>query len=248
MSVVAVYSLKGGVGKTSTVVNLAYLAARDGYRTLLWDLDPQGAASFYYRIKPRVKGGARRLLKGRVDQAIRGTDFDNLHLLPADFSYRTLDQALDAARKPTRRVRKLLKPLTKAYDYLFLDCPDSLSTLLDSVFFAADVLLLPVVPTTLSLRTLDQVRAYLHDRARRPPLLLPFFCMADRRKRLHRDVLAAYADGKDGFLTTAIPFASAVERMGLRRAPLPSYDRRSRAAQAFETLWTEVQAALPRKA
>ena len=243
MSIIAIYNLKGGVGKTSTIVNLAYLAAAEGYRSLLWDLDPQGSTTFYYRIKPKVKGGAKKMVQGKrdLDSAIRGTDFDNLDLLPSDFSYRKLDLALSATKQPVRHLRAMLKPLKKSYDHLFLDCPTSLSTLSESVFFAADVLLVPVIPTTLSLRTLDQIQRHVRKKAARPPRVLPFFCMVDRRKKLHKEICTAYANAKDGFLTTTIPFASAVERMGLERAPLPSYDRRSRATQAFKTLWKEVQ-------
>ena len=62
MKVLASYNIKGGVGKTSTAVNLAYLAAREGRRTLLWDLDPQGAATYLFRVRPRVKGGGRGLV------------------------------------------------------------------------------------------------------------------------------------------------------------------------------------------
>ena len=102
-------------------------------------------------------------------------------------------------------------------------------------------MLIPVIPTTLSLRTLDQIQRHLRKKAVKPPRVLPFFCMVDRRKTLHREICAAYTDGKDGFLTTTIPFASAVERMGLERAPLPSYDRRSRATKAYEALWEEVK-------
>ena len=243
MSIIAIYNLKGGVGKTSTVVNLAYLAARDGARTLLWDLDPQGSTTFYYRIKPKVKGGAKKIVRGKrdLDPSIRGTDFADLDLLPSDFSYRKLDRALDATRQPVRHLRMLLKPLKKSYNHLFLDCPTSLSTLSESVFFAADLLLIPVIPTTLSLRTLDQIQRHLKKKAARPPRVLPFFCMVDRRKKLHKEICAAYADGKDGFLCTTIPFSSAVEQMGLERAPLPSYDRRGHATKAFEALWEEVK-------
>src|SRR5947199_2640277 len=85
--VLATYNVKGGVGKTSAAVNLAYLAARDGAATLLWDLDPQGASTYLFRVKPKVKGGTRRLVKGRSDTAarIKGTDYERLDLLPADF-------------------------------------------------------------------------------------------------------------------------------------------------------------------
>ena len=65
MSVFGVYNIKGGVGKTASTVNLAWLAASEGARTLVWDLDPQGAASFYFRIKPKVKSGARGLIANK---------------------------------------------------------------------------------------------------------------------------------------------------------------------------------------
>ena len=66
MKVVATYNIKGGVGKTSTAVNLAYLAARDGLRTLLWDLDPQGSATYLFRVKPKVKGGGSGARRGQA--------------------------------------------------------------------------------------------------------------------------------------------------------------------------------------
>ena len=96
MKIYASYNIKGGVGKTTAAVNLAYLSAADGDRTLLWDLDPQGAASFLFRIKPRVKGGGQALIQGTktLDDAIKGTDFDCLDLLPADFTYRNMDLLL----------------------------------------------------------------------------------------------------------------------------------------------------------
>ena len=108
--ILATYNIKGGVGKTSAAINLSYLAARDGARTLLWDLDPQGGSTYLLRVKPKVKGGARKLVRGRSDLAalIKGTDYDNLDLLPADFSYRHLDLALDATKRPTRRLCRLL--------------------------------------------------------------------------------------------------------------------------------------------
>ena len=142
MKVLATYNIKGGVGKTATAVNLAYLAAAEGARTLVWDLDPQGAASFYFRVKPKVKGGSEALITGRraLDRAIKGTDFDNLDLIPADFSYRNMDLELGEAKKRTRRIDLLLRPLAKHYDYVFLDCPPSISLVSENVFRAADVL------------------------------------------------------------------------------------------------------------
>jgi cellulose biosynthesis protein BcsQ len=65
--VLATYNIKGGVGKTSAAVNLAYLAARDGASTLLWDLDPQGASTYLFRVRPKVRGGVRKLVRRRSD-------------------------------------------------------------------------------------------------------------------------------------------------------------------------------------
>lgn len=243
MPVTAVYNLKGGVGKTATTVNLAYLSARDGYPTLVWDLDPQAAATFYFRIRPKVKGSTRRLVRGKLklSSRIRGTDFDLLDLLPADLSYRKMDIALDRAGRADRRIKRLLKPFQRDYSQVFLDCPPGLTQVSVSVFYAADVLLVPVIPTVLSLRTLDLIESFLRKRKITHLRVLPFFSMADRRKRLHQDVLQTESEGRSHpFLRTVIPYSSAVEQMGLTRAPLLSYDRRSLAARAYADLWREL--------
>ena len=153
------------MGKTSAAVNLAALAARAGARTLLWDLDPQGGATYLFRVKPKVRGGAGKLLTRATEAAsvIKATDEPGLDLLPADFSYRHMDLALDEFKRPMRRLARVLAPLLADYEYVFLDCPPSISLVSESVFETADALLVPVIPATLSSRTLDQ----LYCRARR---------------------------------------------------------------------------------
>ncbi|MGZ4271654.1 MAG: ParA family protein [Solirubrobacteraceae bacterium] len=244
--VLATYNIKGGVGKTSAAVNLAALAARDGARTLLWDLDPQGASTYLFRVRPRVKGGARKLVRGRsdVDALIKGTDHAGLDLLPADFSYRHMDLALDDTKKPTRRLRRVLAPLGGEYDYVFLDCPPSISLVSESVFEAADVLLVPLVPATLSSRTFAQLRAVLDGAGPRGPQVLAFFSMVDGRKRLHREVMEQMSAAHPEVLETVIPAAADVERMGLHRTVLADFAPRGRAALAYEALWREVQGRL----
>jgi chromosome partitioning protein len=241
MQVIATYNIKGGVGKTATAVNLAYLAAADGYRCLLWDLDPQGAATFYFRVKAKVKGGGRRLFRGKSDlrALIRGTDFEGLDLLPADFSYRNMDLTLGQAAKPRKQLRRLLRPLTKDYDLVFLDCAPSISLASENIFAAASALLVPTIPTPLSLRTLKQLRHHLHTKGPKETLLLPFFCMADWRRSLHRQI-ATEADGEVFVLRTPIPYSSLVEQMGIRRAPLLCYARSSQPGRAYAALWSEV--------
>jgi chromosome partitioning protein len=237
-SVLATYNIKGGVGKTSAAVNLAYLASREGARTLLWDLDPQGASTYLFRIRPKVRGGGRKLVRLKSDPAglIKGTDHDGLDLLPADFSYRHMDLALERFKRPTRRLAKVLAPLRDEYDYVFLDCPPSISLVSESVFEAADALLVPVIPATLSSRTLDQLETLVNGK----PAVLAFFSMVDGRKRLHRDVMERLRGEHASVLGAAIPASAEVERMGLERTVLADFAPRGRAARAYEALWADV--------
>lgn len=241
MKIVALYSIKGGVGKTASAVNLAFLAARAGYRTLIWDLDPQGASSYYFRIQPKVKGGSKQLIEGKraLDGLIKSTDFDNLDLLPADFSFRNLDLVLDTKKKPTHQLKKLLEPLMADYDFIFLDCPPNISLLSEAVFAASDVLLSPIIPTTLSVRTLDQLQQFLTEKELKLALL-PFFSMVDKRKKVHLDIMAHLSDTYPDTLNTAIPYASDVERMGVERNPLGVYSHKSVALKAYNALWQEI--------
>jgi cellulose biosynthesis protein BcsQ len=242
MKILALYSIKGGVGKTASAVNLAYIAARNGYRTLIWDLDPQAASSYYFRIKPKIKGGSKDLIAGKrpLDGLIKGTDFDYLDLLPADFSFRNLDLQLDEKKKPTRQLKKLLEPLGVDYDFIFLDCPPNISLLSEAVFEAADVLLSPIIPTTLSLRTLEQLQNFLIEKELDKLRLIPFFSMVDRRKKMHIDIMAHLSETYPNTLTTPIPYASDIERMGLELNPLGVYSHKSPAMKAYNELWQEI--------
>ena len=243
MRIIGVYNIKGGVGKTATAVNLAYLSSLQGYRTLLWDLDPQGAASYYFRIKPRIKGGGRKMLRGRreLDELIKGTDFEKLDLLPADFSYRNMDLMLGEAKKPARQLLRLLRPLAEEFDRIFLDCPPSISLVSENIFRAADALLIPTIPTTLSIRTYQQLLDFLSGHKVNDAELMPFFSMVDRRKRLHLDIIEQMPQEHPEVLSAHIPYASDVERMGIHREPLGSFARRSVAGKAYQALWQEVE-------
>jgi chromosome partitioning protein len=244
MKVLATYNIKGGVGKTATAVNLAYLAAAEGARTLVWDLDPQGAASYYFRVKPKVKGGSEALITGSraLDRAIKGTDYDNLDLIPADFSYRNMDLELGETKKRTRRIDLLIRPLAKEYDYVFLDCPPSISLVSENVFRAANALVVPLIPTTLSIRTFDQLDAFLADNpGRKKQQVMAFFSMVDNRKKLHRELAEEVGRARAEVLATRVPSASEVERMGVRRAPLPAFAPKSRSAIAYRALWDEIK-------
>jgi cellulose biosynthesis protein BcsQ len=241
--VVALYNIKGGVGKTSAAVNLAWLAAQGGARVLLWDLDPQAAATYLLRIKPKVKGGARKLVGAKSDPAalLKGTDHELLDLLPGDFSYRNMDLALDDTRRPTKGFSRVLAPLLDDYDYVFLDCPPAISLASESVFGAADVLLVPLIPSPLSIRTYRQLRDFVAGDVASPPRILAFFSMVDGRKSLHRDVMETLRATGEDVLRSAIPAASAVERMALERRVLAQFAPRGRAGLAYGALWSELR-------
>jgi chromosome partitioning protein len=243
VKVLATYNIKGGVGKTSTAVNLAYLAAREGQRTLLWDLDPQGAATYLFRVRPRVKGGGHALVTRRrpLDAALKATDFERLDLLPADFSYRNMDLDLDDTKKRTQRLGQLLDSVADDYDIAFLDCPPSVSLVSENVLHAADTLLVPLIPATLSLRTFDQLTRFVAQSEGHHPEVVAFFSMADRRKKLHREVIDAIPRDRGRVADTVIPALSIVEQMAERRAPVAEFAPSSRAAQCYEALWAEVR-------
>jgi chromosome partitioning protein len=243
MKILASYNIKGGVGKTAAAINLAYYAAFSGARTLVWDLDPQGAATFYLRVKPKVKGGSKALLTNKkdLDSVIKASNYPRLDILPADFSYRNMDLVLDDFKKQSKVLLKLLSPLNQEYDYVFLDCPPSISLVSENVFKAADALLVPTIPTPLSLHTLEQLIGFCTSHKLTRLKILPFLSMVDRRKSLHRSIMDQPPPILHNMLKTTIPYASEVEQMGEHRAPIGVYARYSRASSAFLNLWQEIE-------
>lgn len=243
--VLATYNIKGGVGKTSAAVNLAYLAARDGHSTLLWDLDPQAASTYLFRIRPRIKGGARELvaLRSPVGELIKGTDHERLDLLPADFSYRHLDLDLDAFKRPALRLAKVLEPLRAEYEYIFLDCAPSISLVSESVFEAADALLVPVIPATLSSRTFEQLEQLTGQGADGGPgaQVLAFFSMVEVGRAMHRSIMARMRAAHVTMLGAGIPDSEDVEQMGEERDPVGAFAPASPAAMAYEALWFDIK-------
>jgi len=209
-----------------------------------------------FRVKPRVKGGGKAIISGKrpLDDAIKGTDYDHLDLIPADFTYRNMDLLLDPGDskpdgtpggKPARKISKLLSPLAAEYDAVFLDCPPSVSLVSENVLHAADVIVVPLIPTTLSVRTLEQLSDFVGEFKGHRPELLAFFSMVDRRKKLHREIiekLAAEQGNRDlDVAATAIPALSVIENMSVERAPVTVFAPSSVAAKAYRALWAELR-------
>ncbi len=245
MKTIALYSIKGGVGKTAAAVNLSYLSSLTSQPTLICDLDPQGASSYYFRITASKKYNSDQFLKGnkKIYRNIKATDFENLDLLPSDFSYRNLDIELSEEKKPQKKLKKNLEELSEEYHYLFFDCPPNLTLLSESVFAASDLILVPLIPTTLSMRTYFQLQDFFKENKLDGSKIRPFFSMVEKQKKLHRDIILEFGQ-QPGFLAQTIPCNTEVEKMGLYRAPLNAVLPNAPASKAYSNLWEELRSHL----
>ena len=182
METIAFFNLKGGVGKTTSAVNIAWHAASEGIPTLLWDLDPQGAASWLLQTRAKGKTQPKQILSGKtpLGDLVKSTGYAHLDIIPAAFSLRTFEQTLD--------------------------------------FFKQNKL--------------------------KPKRLHAFFTMVDRRRSLHRVILAHPPKMLKHRLPTPIPYAAVIERMGDYQAPLPAFDSVSPVSLAYAQLWQDIKTTL----
>ena len=242
MKVIACYSMKGGVGKTATSVNLAYWAAKSGSKTLLIDLDSQGASSFYFRVQPSSKKWAKRFFKAyeNLVKHIKASDFENLDIIPAHLSFRNFDTLLAGFNKRKNRLKRVLKGFNKEYDLVVLDCPPSISHLSESIFIASNIVLVPVIPTTLSERTFEQLMTFFKENDYPQDKIIPFFSMVQAQKSLHKATMEAMSVRYKIFLNTVIPYSSDIEKMGMHKAPVDTFAKSKQASYAYHRLWEEV--------
>ncbi|MCW3092148.1 MAG: Cobyrinic acid a,c-diamide synthase [Ferruginibacter sp.] len=242
MITVALYNLKGGVGKTASCVNFAYLAAKDGFKTLLWDIDPQGSTTFYYKIKPKDAPGIKKLVSkdANLETAIMSTNYENLEIIPADASAKSFDIMLEEMKGNKNRLKSILRQFENEYDFVFIDCPPGFSMLSENIFQASDVVLMPIIPTTLSIRTYNMVKDYFKEKELDSTKLMCFFTMADLRKNMHNEIMELLTKDKK-FFQNYIPYLSDVEKMGIHRQPIEEFSPSSYAAKCYHELWTEIK-------
>lgn len=243
MRIIAFHNLKGGVGKTAAAVNIAYLAAGHGIPTLLWDLDAQGAASWYLGETPDLVGEkAAKLVKGKtpVGRMIRPTAYDKLDLIPAHPSFRNLDLRLEKDGND-HMLKDWLKPLSEDYGLVVLDCPPSLSKLAEQVLATADQVFVPIIPSWLSMNSWEQLLHFAREKKIKTAKLHPFLSLVDRRKKVHLEMLNAPPRALKNRMRSFIPYASDVEKMGENRCPVARIRSRSPAALAYDMLWKEIR-------
>jgi chromosome partitioning protein len=246
MNVFSCYSIKGGVGKTALAVNLAFHLRMQGERVLLMDLDPQGAAAFYYRVAPAEGGPVddSEIDRDWILRSIRESDFPGLDVLPSSIEYRNIDVHLADMKKPRKQLRFAVGELASDYGAIVLDCPPNITLLAENVFRASQVILVPVIPTTLSARTLVQLGEFFHNEQLDAAKIRPFFSMVQHGKRLHRDMITELRAMYPRFFETEIPFSVDVENMGITRSPLLAFDNHRPATLAYRSLCAEIVAAV----
>ena len=236
--IISLYNIKGGVGKTSTTINLAYNASIKG-KVLIWDLDPQGASTFYMEKKVKDKNFIEKVEKKGLSNFIKNSKIKNIDIIPADLSLRFLDKVISN----DTHFRELLKKVT-GYQYIFLDSPPTLSPISQNIFKVSDVVVIPTIPTILSVRTYNQIieyfKNYLKDRT-----ILTFLSMVDKRKKMHLEISKKILKlPKRQILKTAIYNSSVVEKMGEELAPVELFAPKSESAISYQKLWQEIETKL----
>lgn len=244
MKTVAFFNVKGGVGKTSSAVNIAYLASQSDVHTVLWDLDAQSCASWYLGVDDDSPHKVIRVLKGKtpIGKLRVTTPYQNLEMVPADLSLRKVEELLVDQADSKTLLAKLAEHLSERNKLLIFDCAPTFSKLSENILTCSDLVVVPMLPSPLSLRAYSQLKEFVASKKKWKHLKLqPIFTMVDRRRKIHNDVLEHAKFIIDEEEPIVIPYASEIEKMGTHRAPIHTFSNSSKAAKAYSDCWKLLQ-------
>ncbi len=241
MLAIALYNLKGGVGKSTVCIHLAWLAAQSGFRTLLWDLDPQGTATDFLQVETDRNPACLLHTPQRLNDLLHPTPWEGLSCIPAKLKNRKLAARLKDLKSTRRGFRKVLASLKKDFDYLFLDCPPALDNLAETVLQDAHFVLVPLTPSEFSLGTFRRLRRFIQGKKYDARKVLPFFNLVDRRRMNHRRLVEKFKEEEQRLLHTALPYAAEIEATALERRPVTLSARGRTGDLALRSLWQEVR-------
>ncbi len=218
--IIAVFNIKGGVGKTSTSVNLTSVASKKG-KTLLLDLDTQGASSYFFDKKPKK----RYIFSKPIEKVIKSTQFENIDIIPAD---KTLEEYKN-------EIPKIIKHLKERYDFIIIDAPASLNKLTRDILKYANIIIVPVLPNILSLRTYNQIlKTKLNKNVK-------LFVNGYENKESHKKIIKTILNlPPSQYLKTYIPKSDLIENMPFSKLSVVFQYPHSQEAKRYQKLFEEI--------
>ena len=247
MKIITLYNIKGGVGKTTTTVNLACLLAKQGLSVLLWDLDPQGGSSFFFKQENRNDHTHERLFDRYITiyDVIQHTETYQIDIISNDSKFS--DQFMNKAARITALnfINKDLINITLAevaddYDVCIIDCSPGRFQLHQNIFHAADLLLIPNIPAPLSVYCNNMLVAELQQTLPAKTSILSFYNMVQAHKTLHKFYLNNRDESMDYILNSYIPFYTEIENISLSKESIFHQLKEFKTNVYYEKLWLEI--------